>query len=61
MANLRAAVIGLGIGKQHVRVLAGMHGVDLVAIADLNGALLETIAREHRGEFKYVSEHELFE
>jgi hypothetical protein len=33
-----------------------------IAYVDRHGAeLLETIAREHRGEFKYVSEHELFE
>ncbi|GAB78329.1 Predicted dehydrogenase [Austwickia chelonae] len=38
MANLRAGLIGLGMmGRHHGRVLAGLEGVDLVAVADANG------------------------
>ncbi|MBO3143058.1 Gfo/Idh/MocA family protein [Dermatophilus congolensis] len=38
MANLRAGLIGLGMmGRHHGRVLAGLDGVDLVAVADPNG------------------------
>lgn len=38
MANLRAGLIGLGMmGRHHGRVLAGLDGVDLVAVADANG------------------------
>lgn len=35
MSRLRAAIIGLGVmGANHARVLSGLEGVDLVAIAD---------------------------
>lgn len=38
MANLRAGLIGLGMmGRHHARVLSGLPGVDLVAVADLCG------------------------
>ncbi len=38
MANLRAGLIGLGMmGRHHGRVLAGLDGVDLVAVADASG------------------------
>lgn len=38
MANLRAGLIGLGMmGRHHGRVLAGLEGVDLVAVADASG------------------------
>ena len=38
MANLRAGLIGLGMmGRHHARVLAGLEGVDLVAVVDPDG------------------------
>jgi len=38
MANLRAGLIGIGsMGRHHARVLRGLDGVDLVAIADAAG------------------------
>lgn len=38
MANLRAALIGLGsMGRHHARVLREMDGVDLVAVGDAGG------------------------
>ncbi|MEO6143055.1 MAG: Gfo/Idh/MocA family oxidoreductase, partial [Dermatophilaceae bacterium] len=38
MANLRAGLIGLGMmGRHHGRVLAGLDGVDLIAVADAGG------------------------
>ncbi len=38
MANLRAGLIGLGMmGRNHARVLDGLSGVDLVAVADAGG------------------------
>jgi predicted dehydrogenase len=40
---LRAAVIGLGIGRLHAESLAAMGGVDLVAVADLDAALAERV------------------
>lgn len=38
MTELRAGLIGLGmIGRHHARVLSNLAGVDLVAVADVNG------------------------
>lgn len=38
MPNLRAGLIGLGMmGRHHGRVLGGLEGVDLVAVADASG------------------------
>ena len=38
MANLRAGMVGIGsMGKNHVRNLRAIDGVDLVAIADASG------------------------
>ncbi|PRQ10308.1 dehydrogenase [Corynebacterium sp. 13CS0277] len=38
MGNLRAGLIGLGMmGRHHARVLHGLDGVDLVAVADAQG------------------------
>ena len=46
MTPLKAAVIGLGIGRSHAAVLAAMAGVDLVAVADLKNDVLAQIAAE---------------
>ncbi|KPK66277.1 MAG: hypothetical protein AMK73_00515 [Planctomycetes bacterium SM23_32] len=40
---LRAAVIGLGIGRLHADRLAAMEGVELAAVADLDAALAEQV------------------
>jgi predicted dehydrogenase len=38
MADLRAGLIGLGMmGRHHARVLSGLEGVELVAVADAGG------------------------
>lgn len=38
MAQLRAGLLGLGMmGRHHARVLRSIQGVDLVAVADVNG------------------------
>lgn len=47
MADLKAGVIGLGIGRQHVRVLSEMRGVHLVAVADLDAELAGEVAEEN--------------
>jgi predicted dehydrogenase len=45
MSRLRLAVIGVGhLGKEHARILAGLPGVDLVGVADLNAAQAEAVA-----------------
>ena len=37
MARLRVAVVGVGhLGKEHARILAGLDGVELVGVADVN-------------------------
>lgn len=47
MANLRAGLIGLGMmGRHHCRVLAGLAGVDLVAVADASGKDPHGVARD---------------
>src|SRR5207247_10704835 len=46
MSRLRVAVIGVGhLGKEHARILAGMPDVELVGVADVNGAQAEAVAR----------------
>ena len=46
MKTLKAAVIGLGIGKSHARVLSTMKGVRLRAVADLKGSVADEVAGE---------------
>ncbi len=49
MGNLKAAVIGTGgFGRHHVRQLAGMEGVDLVGICDLDEERVGALAREYQ-------------
>jgi predicted dehydrogenase len=44
-ARLRFGVVGVGhLGKEHARILAGMRGVELVGVADLNGDQAEAVA-----------------
>ena len=47
MKNLKAAVIGLGIGKQHARALAAMEGVKLAAVADLRQDVAAQVAQQY--------------
>jgi len=42
--GLKAAVIGLGIGRVHAERLASIAGVELVAVADINEALASQVA-----------------
>lgn len=44
---LKAAVIGLGIGKVHADRLAAMENIDLVALADTNEALARQVAAKY--------------
>jgi len=46
MSPLRMAVIGVGhLGKEHARIVAGLPGVELVGVADINAAQAESVAR----------------
>lgn len=48
-AKLTAAVVGTGhLGRHHVRILAGMEGVDFLGAYDADTARLREIAAEHR-------------
>jgi len=57
---LRAAVIGLGIGKRHAIVLSRMEGVELAAVADLNREVAEDLAGQ-LGSRSYRDGAELLE
>ena len=59
MEVLRAGVIGLGIGKAHVRGYRKAEGVDLVAVADLRGDMLESFTGP--GTRGYTSAEEMLE
>ncbi len=46
MSRLRMAVVGVGhLGKEHARILAGLDGVELVGVADVNREQAEAVAR----------------
>lgn len=46
MADLRMAVIGVGhLGKEHARILAGLRGVKLVGVADVNAEQAQAVAQ----------------
>ena len=48
MRRLRMAVIGVGhLGKEHARVLAGLHEVELVGVADINLEHAQAVAKRH--------------
>lgn len=57
---LRAAVLGLGIGRTHAGRLAKMDGVELAAVADINGELARQVAADC-GAKAYAGAGELLE
>jgi predicted dehydrogenase len=51
MSNLKLAVIGAGaFGRNHVRVLSRLPGVELVAVVDSDLTKAQTLATEHGGQ-----------
>jgi predicted dehydrogenase len=45
MARVRVGVVGVGhLGKEHARILAGLPGVELVGVADVNIELARAVA-----------------
>jgi predicted dehydrogenase len=51
MNSLKLAVIGAGaFGRNHVRVLSGLAGVQLLAVVDSDFAKAQKLAAEHSGE-----------
>ncbi|MDA1016922.1 MAG: Gfo/Idh/MocA family oxidoreductase [Planctomycetota bacterium] len=61
MNSLRVGVIGVGaLGRHHARILAGLDGVDLVAVAETNPELGRAAAEQHHT--RWVSDYrELFD
>ena len=54
--ELKAAVLGVGnMGKHHARVYSAMHGVNLVAVADVSRTLGQQIAAKYG--CKYYSDY----
>lgn len=48
MSNLKTAVIGVGaLGRHHARILAGMDGVDMIAVCDPNEEQGKAVADQH--------------
>ncbi len=47
MTRLGAAVIGLGVGREHVRAYALLPASELVAICDVNPERLRAVADEY--------------
>ncbi len=50
MEKLKAAVIGLGIGKHHAMVLSNMDNVDLVAVADKKEHIVSHLSTQLNAE-----------
>lgn len=51
MADLRAAVVGVGhLGKEHARVYAKLPGVSLVAVADVDEKQARRVAKKWKSE-----------
>lgn len=59
MAKLKAAVIGLGMGKAHVRGFQSHNDVEVVAVADLNGELCEQVKEEFSIPRAYTNPEEM--
>jgi predicted dehydrogenase len=60
MAKYKAAVIGVfNIGKQHVKAWSKTEGAELVAIADLNPQLCESVKQEFQLSESYLDYKEM--
>lgn len=59
MSKLRLGVIGLGMGRHHLAGYQAHPGADVVAIADVNPALLEEIGNKYCVEKRYLSAEEM--
>ena len=58
--TVNVGIIGIGaMGYNHIRVLLGLEGVKLVAIADLNEGTLEKVSSEFRIPNTYISYNEM--
>jgi len=60
MSKLKAAVIGLGVGKNHAANYHNHPDVDLVAVCDLNQDALDEACLKFDVEKRYTSSSEMF-
>ena len=58
---MRVGVIGLGMGKSHIRGYRTHPEAEVVAIADVNAGLLETVGSEYGVPARYTSHLEMLE
>jgi predicted dehydrogenase len=56
---MRAAVIGLGVGKSHIKGYQALQGVEVAAIADVSEAALESAAEQFGIDSTYTDYAEL--
>jgi predicted dehydrogenase len=59
MDRIRVGVVGLGIGRHHIRGYQSHPAAEVVAIADLDEARLASIGAEYRVENRYTSTEEM--
>jgi UDP-N-acetyl-2-amino-2-deoxyglucuronate dehydrogenase len=62
MTELKAGVIGLGVGEQHLKTYNAIDGCEVVAICDIDGAQLQAVGDRHgvigrHGDFRQVTEN----
>lgn len=56
MSDIKAAVIGVGaLGRHHARILAGMDGVEMIAVCDPNEQQGRAVAGQHG--LRYVADY----
>ena len=55
MTMYRAGIVGLGVGIRHARAYTGSDATDLVAIADLDAALLDEVGRTFDVPHRFTS------
>lgn len=59
MDKIRIGIIGLGMGKRHIAAFRNHPAAEVVAISDINPALLEQVRRECRIPSAYTDEAEM--
>jgi predicted dehydrogenase len=59
MKKLRCGVIGMGMGRNHVREFNTHPGAEVVAIADMDEARLKEIGDQHNVPARFVSAEEM--
>ena len=58
--KLRMGVVGLGMGRNHVKGFQSHSGAEVVAVCDANGELLHQQADEHDVKQRFTDPDEMF-